>query len=169
MAAPMASCLSAPTTTCRLSSTSTAPHEPPAGPVHFGRSAAPVETYERSPDPYNNELLETVAQHLKTPAAKQALRKRKQYVELVIADAKVRQGMDRAQRRGRENMLMQAVLTAATMNLLKLAQDARHVGEGVAALASTSSSEGNRHLGRPLGVLPGRLTSDPCPASPQRY
>jgi hypothetical protein len=38
-------------------------------------------------------------------------------VELVIADAKVRHGMHRAQRRGCENMLIQAILTPAAMNL----------------------------------------------------
>jgi len=51
-------------------------------------------------------------------ALRHTLRKRKQYVELVIADAKMRHGMDRAQRRGRENMLIQAVLTVAAGILL---------------------------------------------------
>jgi transposase len=83
---------------------------------------------------FEHELLEAVAEHLKTPRARDALRRRKQFVELAMADAKVRHGMHRAQRRGRENMFIQAVLTAATMNLLKLAQHSRKVGSGAAAI-----------------------------------
>jgi len=81
---------------------------------------------------FDHELLGAVAEHLKTPRARDALRKRKQFIELVVADAKVRHGMHRAQRRGRENMLIQAVLTAAAMNLLKLAQHCWKAGIGVA-------------------------------------
>lgn len=85
---------------------------------------------------FEHELLEAVAEHLKTPRARDALRRRKQFVELAMADAKVRHGMHRAQRRGRENMFIQAVLTAATMNLLKLAQHSRKVGSGAAAMVN---------------------------------
>jgi hypothetical protein len=85
---------------------------------------------------FEHELLEAVAEHLKTPRARDALRRRKQFVELAMADAKVRHGMHRAQRRGRENMFIQAVLTAATMNLLKLAQHSRKVGSGAAAIVN---------------------------------
>ena len=38
--------------------------------------------------------------------------------------------MDRPQRRGREDMLIQAVLTTAAMNLLKLAHLTHYIGEG---------------------------------------
>lgn len=84
---------------------------------------------------FDHELLEVVAEHLQTRRAREALRRRKQFVELAIADAKTRHGMHRAQRRGRDNVLIQAVLTAATMNILKLAKHARRVQTGAAALA----------------------------------
>ena len=85
---------------------------------------------------FDHDLLEFVAEHLNAAHARDALRKRKQFVELVIADAKVRHGMHRAQRRGRDNMFVQAVLTVTAMNLLKLAQHSRRVQTGTAALIS---------------------------------
>jgi hypothetical protein len=54
--------------------------------------------------------------------------------------AKVRHGMHRAQRRGRENMLIQAILTAAAMNLRKLAQHTRRIGVGARALAPPAAA-----------------------------
>ncbi|MGC1183809.1 MAG: transposase [Candidatus Dormiibacterota bacterium] len=82
---------------------------------------------------FDHELLEAARTHMEMAAGRAALRKRKQFIELVFADAKVRHCMARAQRRGRDNMLIQALLTAATMNLRKLIQF--HPSGGVAAAA----------------------------------
>jgi hypothetical protein len=57
---------------------------------------------------------------MRTAAGRAALGKRQQFIELVLADAKVRHCLARAQRRGRDNRLIQALLTAATVNLRKL-------------------------------------------------
>ena len=74
--------------------------------------------------------------------ARAALRKRKQFIELVFADAKVRHCLARAQRRGRDNMLIQALLTAATMNLRKLVQFQPPVGAGAATMGGLRPLQG---------------------------
>jgi hypothetical protein len=71
---------------------------------------------------------------MRTAAGRAALGKRQQFIELVFADAKVRHCLARAQRRGRDNMLIQALLTAATMTLRKLVQYQPLVGVGAAAM-----------------------------------
>lgn len=75
-----------------------------------------------------------------------------------MADAKVRHGMHRAQRRGRENVLIQALLTAAAMNLRKLARHQSHLGVGAAALAIAAISTSRARLRGPL-LPPQRTTS----------
>jgi transposase len=102
---------------------------------------------------FDHDLLEVVAEHLKSPRARDALRRRKQFVELVIADAKVRHGMHRAQRRGRDNMFIQAVLTVTAMNLLKLAQHSRRVQTGAAALISRQIEDLEAVFGRVTKLL----------------
>ena len=83
---------------------------------------------------FEHELLDEVAAHLKTTRARRSLRLRKQFIELVFADAKVRHGMRRAHQRGRSNMLIQATLTAAVMNLRKLAHHGPRTGSGLLSM-----------------------------------
>ena len=83
---------------------------------------------------FDHELLQAARAHMETAAGRAALRKRKQFIELVFADAKVRHCLARAQRRGRDNMLIQALLTAAAMNLRKLVKSQHPVDAGAAAL-----------------------------------
>ena len=88
---------------------------------------------------FEHALLVQIADHLATAAAKRSLRYRKQFIELIFADAKVRHGMQRAQRRGRVNMLIQATLTAAVMNIRKLARFGLRTGTGMAVGMSPRS------------------------------
>ena len=83
---------------------------------------------------FDHELLEAARTHVRTAAGRAALGKRQQFIELVFAAAKVRHCPARAQRRGRDNRLIQALLTAATMNLRKLVQYQPLVGVGAAAM-----------------------------------
>ena len=89
-----------------------------------------------------NELLEAARTHMETAAGRAALRRRKQFIELIFADAKVRHCMTRAQRRGRDNMLIQALLTAAAMNLRKLIQFQPPVGSEAAAMRGQGPLQG---------------------------
>jgi hypothetical protein len=73
---------------------------------------------------------------MRTAAGRAALGKRQQFIELVFADAKVRHCLARAQRRGRDNRLIQAVLTAAMVKLRKLVQYQPLVGVGAAAMGA---------------------------------
>ena len=91
---------------------------------------------------FDHELLEAARAHMETAAGRAALRKRKPFIELVFADAKVRHCLARAQRRGRDNMLIQALLTAATMNLRKLVQIPPGVGAGAAAMGGLRPLQG---------------------------
>jgi hypothetical protein len=91
---------------------------------------------------FDHQLLEAARAHMETAAGRAALRKRKQFIELIFADAKVRHCLARAQRRGRDNMLIQALLTAATLNLRKLVQIPPGVGAGAAAMAGPRPLQG---------------------------
>ena len=70
---------------------------------------------------WKQERRETVTAILQTPTAKGLLRRRSEIAEKSFADAKVRHGLGRAQYRGRAKMWMQSAMTAATMNIRKLA------------------------------------------------
>ena len=72
--------------------------------------------------PLDQELLDAALAHKQTAAGRAALRTHKQFIELVYADAKVNHCLARPQRRRRDNMLIQAVLTTITMTLRKLVQ-----------------------------------------------
>ena len=79
---------------------------------------------------------------MQTAAGRAALRKRKQFIELVFADAKVRHCLARAPRRGRDNTLIQALLTAAAMHLRKLIQFQPPVGGEAAAMRGQKPLQG---------------------------
>jgi IS5 family transposase len=84
-------------------------------------------------------LWEEVERHLQTRQARRLLRRRKAVVEPIIADAKIKHGMVRAQFRGREKMQIQALLTAATLNLKQLVRRLPVGQSGAAALAALAS------------------------------
>jgi len=91
---------------------------------------------------FDYQLLEAARVHMQTAAGRAALRKRKQFIELVFADAKVRHCLARAQRRGRDNMLIQALLTAAATHLRKLIQFQPPVGGEAAAMRGQKPLQG---------------------------
>ena len=91
---------------------------------------------------FDHELLEAARNHMETAAGRAALRKRKQFIELVFADAKVRHCLTRAQRRGRDNMWIQALLTATAMNLRKLIQCQPPAGGEAAAMRGQQPLQG---------------------------
>jgi Transposase DDE domain len=94
-------------------------------------------------------LWEDVERHLQTRHARQLLRRRKTVVEPIIADAKIKHGMVRAQFRGREKMQIQALLTAATLNLKQLVRATRSsVRSGGAGRHSLHQS--SLHRARPV-------------------
>jgi len=98
--------------------------------------------------------------HMQTAAGRAALRKRKQFIQLVFADANVRNRLARAQRRGRDNMLNQALPTAATMNLRKLVQLQPRVGARAATVACIRPIQG---AVRTVRCISDRVTSARSP------
>lgn len=71
--------------------------------------------------PWNAEIKETASAMLQTPTAQTLLKRRSEVAERTNADAKVRHGFARAQFRRRWGMWIQAAMTAATINIKKLA------------------------------------------------
>lgn len=66
--------------------------------------------------------IEKVEDHRHTPWVKDLYDKRKQKIERVFADAKVKHGLRYTQLRGLAKVTMQVTLTFACMNLKKLAK-----------------------------------------------
>ncbi|HEY9286854.1 MAG TPA: IS1182 family transposase [Candidatus Dormibacteraeota bacterium] len=66
------------------------------------------------------DLWHEVEQHLASRHGRAMLRRRRIVSERIFADAKVKHGLDRAQFRGRAKVQIQALLTAATMNVKQL-------------------------------------------------
>jgi transposase len=92
------------------------------------------------------EYLERARLHLSTRQAREDIRRRKTWIEGVIADAKSNHGLSRARCRGLTAMTIQALLVAAAQNIKKLAANWRP-----ARLAASSWS--------PLPVLVAAYTS----------
>jgi transposase len=80
------------------------------------------------------ELVEAMQARLSSRRGRQLLHKRHVLSERINADAKTKHGMARAQFRGRGKMQMQALLTAAVINLKHLVKRMPEAQEGVAAL-----------------------------------
>jgi transposase len=80
-------------------------------------------------------LWEEFELHLSSRRARHHLRRRKVIVEPIIGDSKVKHGLDRACFRGRENMLIQALLTASVLNIKQLVRRVPIPQAGSAALA----------------------------------
>lgn len=83
-------------------------------------------------------LWEEFELHLTSRRARRHLRRRKVVVEPIIADSKVKHGLDRACFRGRENMLIQALLTASVLNIKQLVRRVPVLQAGSAALEVSS-------------------------------
>jgi transposase len=79
-----------------------------------GKSARRVIRYERQ------EVLDFILRHLKTKEAKDTIKKRKVYIETVIAEAKNNHGLRKTNYRGIEKVEIQLLLTAATQNIKRL-------------------------------------------------
>jgi transposase len=79
-------------------------------------------------------LLEEAERRLSTDEGKQRMRERKVYIETIFAWAKESHGMRRVQWRGRWKVQIQVWLTAAAMNLKKLARATGMSGSGTRLL-----------------------------------
>jgi hypothetical protein len=79
-------------------------------------------------------LLEAMQERLSTRRGRALLRRRHTLSERINADAKVKHGMARAQFHGRAKMQIQALLTAAVINLKQLAARRPEAQSGLAAL-----------------------------------
>lgn len=87
----------------------------------------------------DDQVLAWAVAHLDTEEAKIALRKRKVWAETVMADLKGQHNLGRAQFRGKWNMEIQALLSAAAHNLKKLTKASGRAMEGAAALSFNCS------------------------------
>jgi hypothetical protein len=74
------------------------------------------------------EYIEQARLHLGTRQAKEDIRRRKTWIEGVIADAKSHHGLSRARCRGLTAMTIQALLVASAQNIKKLAVNWRPAG-----------------------------------------
>lgn len=68
----------------------------------------------------HQEILDKVEEYLKTEKAKESIRERKIYSELIFAEAKTLHGLNRARYRGKWKVNIQALLTAAVQNIKRL-------------------------------------------------
>jgi transposase len=82
-------------------------------------------------------LWEEFELHVSSRRARRHLRRRKVVVEPIIGDSKVKHGLDRACFRGREKMLIQALLTASVLNIKQLVRRVPVLQTGSAALAAS--------------------------------
>jgi transposase len=74
------------------------------------------------------EYIEKARIHLGTPQAREDIRRRKTWIEGVIADAKSHHGLSRAKCRGLTAMTIQALLVASAQNIKKLAANRSPAG-----------------------------------------
>jgi hypothetical protein len=74
----------------------------------------------------------------KSPHAKRMMRKRSEKSERPFAWAKGNHGFDKAQRRGRENMFIQGLLTATVINVKQLVKATKRANRGAMALRETA-------------------------------
>ena len=80
-------------------------------------------------------LWEEFELHMSSRRARRLIRRRKVVVEPIIGDSKVKHGLDSACFRGREKMLIQALLTASLLNIKQLVRQVPVPQAGNAALA----------------------------------
>src|SRR2546421_9500064 len=70
--------------------------------------------------PNDGGLTDRVRTYLRTPHAKHSRRRRLSWAETPIAELKERHGVQQAQRRGRDNVLIQALGAASAYDIKKL-------------------------------------------------
>ena len=89
------------------------------------------------------DIWEQVEERLASRPGRALLRRRQIVSERIFADAKVKHGLDKAQFRGRAKMQIQALLTAATMNLKRLLRQrpVPQAGLGVGLTGQLAESE----------------------------
>jgi transposase len=105
----------------------TAVYSPPPGSCQscvLKAQCAPGHSDRHVTRRWETEMWEAVKEIIHSRRGRKLLGRRQTLSERVFADAKDKHGLDRAQFRGRGKMQIQALLTAATLNLRKLA--ARH-------------------------------------------
>ncbi len=85
-------------------------------------------------------LWEEFELHLTSRRARRLMRRRKVVVEPIIGDCKTKHGLDRARFRGREKMLIQALLTASVVNIKQLVRRAPVLQAGNAPLAVSAQT-----------------------------
>jgi transposase len=119
--------------------------------------------------PNDEGLADRVRTYLRTPHAKHSRRRRLSWAETPIAELKERHGVRRAQRRGRDNVLIQALGAASAYDIKKLVRWHRRCPETIAlachdpasAPCATWSSRPQPH-----DCAPGRTfisALHPCP------
>lgn len=112
------------------------------------------------------ELVEAMQARLSTRRGRALLRRRHIVSERINADAKAKHGMARAQFRGRAKMRIQALLTAAVLNLKQLVARGPAAQSGFAALAfrpaalATALPTAARMLAEPIAGFLGRPSPD---------
>ena len=104
-------------------------------------------------------FLEEAQRWLETEEGKRRSRQRKVYVETVFAIAKDRHGMRRAQWRGKWKVQIQVWLTAAAMNIKKLARATAVAGGASAGALQAFSRQLVCLVSRPRNRLRGILVS----------
>jgi hypothetical protein len=97
--------------------------------------------------PNDGGLAERVRAHLATRQAKRSLRRRLSWAETPMAELKERHGCRRAQRRGRDQVRIQALGAAMAYNIKKLAQAYRPRPQPIALAWRSGSSTPCRLLG----------------------
>jgi hypothetical protein len=112
----------------------------------------------------NADVLEELEGRLLSSRARKLMRRRRIVSERINADAKDKHGMARAQFRGRRKMLIQALLTAAVLNLKQLAARRPQLQSGMAALAFAKTTSST--LSRCLRGLVGAIRAATLPLHP---
>ena len=95
---------------------------------------------------WDTELWDAWASHMQSRHARRMMRRRQEVSECAFADGKEKHGLARAQFRGRRKMRIQAVLTAAAMNLKKLAKWGPMVQTGVAGALPSACPQAARAM-----------------------
>ncbi len=109
--------------------------------------------------PNDGGLAERVRAHLRTPQAKRSLRRRLSWAETPMAELKERHGLRRAQYRGRDKVLMQALGAAMAYNIKKLVHARRPQPQPMALALRSGLSTSVRPCGSSVSRAQQRCCS----------